>query len=245
MNHFSTIWISDTHLGTKSSNVKHLINFFKHNTADKIYLVGDIIDGWELNKKWYWPKSHNQFIRVILKISRKSKVIYVPGNHDSFLRNFISLIKFSSISFKKNTIHLTKQKKRILVTHGDQFDSVRNVSVLMNQLGDLLYSFFIFISTKITDWRNSRNLPHWSFATQIKMKSKNVKKYIKNYKLFMVNEARRSKCDGVICGHIHHPEIETIDGINYYNDGDWVEHLSALVEDKNGNIKLIYWKEIK
>lgn len=115
----------------------------------------------------------------------------------------------------------------------------------MNKLGDLLYSFFIFISTKITDWRNSRNLPHWSFATQVKMKSKNVKKYIKNYKLFMTNEARRNNCDGVVCGHIHHPEIETIDGINYYNDGDWVEHLSALVEDKNGNIKLIIWKEIK
>lgn len=245
MNYYRSIWISDIHLGTKASNVNHLINFLKHNSADKIYLVGDIIDGWELNKKWYWPKSHNQFLRVILKKSKKTKIIYVPGNHDSFLRNFLGLIKFSSISFKKEVIHKTLDKKKILVTHGDQFDSVRNISNFMNMLGDVLYTLFISISNKITDWRNAKNLPHWSFAAQVKMKSKNVKKYIQKYKLFMVNEAIRNNCDGVICGHIHYPEIETIKGIDYYNDGDWVESLSALVEDKKGKLKLVYWKEIK
>ena len=115
----------------------------------------------------------------------------------------------------------------------------------MNILGDVLYNFFISISNCITNLRNSKNLPHWSFASQIKMKSKKVKNYIEKYKLFMVNEAIRNHCDGVICGHIHFPEIDNINGIDYYNDGDWVESLSALVEDNDGKIKLIYWKEIK
>lgn len=245
MNYYRAIWLSDTHLGTKASNVNHLINFFKHNSADTIYLVGDIIDGWELNKKWYWPKSHNHLLREILKKAKKAKIIYIPGNHDSFLRNFLSLIKFSSISFKNHSIHKTLDQKRIYVTHGDQFDSVRKISAFMNILGDFLYNFFISISNWITNLRNSKNLPHWSFASQIKMKSKKVKNYIEKYKLFMVNEAIRNNCDGVICGHIHFPEIDNINGIDYYNDGDWVESLSALVEDMDGKIKLIYWKEIK
>ena len=236
MNYYRAIWISDTHLGTKFSNANHLINFFKHNSAESIYLVGDIIDGWELNKKWYWPKSHNHLLREILKKSKKSKIIYIPGNHDSFLRNYLSLIKFSSITFKKYSIHRTIDQKKIFVTHGDQFDSVRKISVFMNILGDFLYKLFMSISNWITHLRNSKNLGSFGDG---------VKNYIEKYKLFMVNEAIRNNCDGVICGHIHYPEIDNINGIDYYNDGDWVENLSALVEHTNGKIELIYWKEIK
>jgi UDP-2,3-diacylglucosamine pyrophosphatase LpxH len=244
VNNYKAIWISDIHLGTKVSNAKYLINFFKHNNAKKIYLVGDIIDGWELNKNWYWPQSHNELFRILLKKAKKSKIIFIPGNHDSFLREYIKDLKFSSINFKKNCIHKTKKGLKLYITHGDEFDNFRKIPKFLNIFGDFLYSFILYISMNITNLRNSKNLPHWSFAAEIKKKSNKVKNYINDYKGFMVNEAKRNDCNGVICGHIHHPEIQKIDNILYCNDGDWVESLSAIVEDNLGEIKLIYWKKI-
>lgn len=245
MNNYRAIWISDIHLGTKVAKTSHLLNFLKHNYAKKIFLVGDILDGWELSKKWYWPKSHNQVLSAFLKkAKKKSAIVYIPGNHDMFLREFSSHLKFSNIVVKKEAFYITKKNKKIWITHGDQFDSVRNISQLMHKFGDTIYSLIILISEQVTRWRNKKNLDHWSFASHIKNKSKGVKKYIDDFKQFMISEAKTRNCDGVICGHIHQPEIKKIGNTTYYNDGDWVENLSALVETNEGDLKIIYWKKI-
>lgn len=242
--HFRTIWISDIHLGTSGCQAKRLLEFLKATESDKLYLVGDIVDGWQLKRRWYWHQTHNDVVQLVMKKAKKgTKVIFVPGNHDEAVRQFIGL-DFGGIKIRDELIHTTANGKRMLVLHGDRFDGVIACAKWLAYVGDSLYTMILKINQVFNTWRARAGLPYWSLSQYLKLKVKNAVSYITSFEDALAAEARKQGLDGVICGHIHKPEIRDIDGILYCNDGDWVESLSALVEDKLGELRLVDWREI-
>ena len=242
--HFRTIWISDIHLGTSGCQAKRLLEFLKATESDKLYLVGDIVDGWQLKRRWYWHQTHNDVVQLVMKKAKKgTKVIFVPGNHDEAIRQFIGL-DFGGIKIRDELIHTTANGKRMLVLHGDRFDGVIACAKWLAYVGDSLYTMILKFNQVFNAWRARAGLPYWSLSQYLKLKVKNAVSYITSFEDALAAEARKQGLDGVICGHIHKPEIRDIDGILYCNDGDWVESLSALVEDKLGELRLVDWREI-
>ncbi len=241
---FRTIWISDVHLGTTGCQAQRLLEFLRKTESDTLYLVGDIIDGWQLKRRWYWDQSHNNVVQTVLKKARKgTEVIFVPGNHDEAVRQFIDL-DFGGIRVRDELIHTTAQGKRMLVLHGDRFDGVISCAKWLAYVGDNLYTMILKWNQWLNSWRARAGLPYWSLSQYLKLKVKNAVSYISSFENALAAEAKRRGLDGVICGHIHKPEIREIDGITYCNDGDWVESLSALVEDYAGELRLVTWQEI-
>ena len=242
--HFRTIWISDVHLGTSGCQAKRLLEFLKVTESNKLYLVGDIVDGWQLKRRWYWHQTHNDVVQLVLKKAKKgTKVIFVPGNHDEVVRQFIGL-DFGGIKIRDEHVHVTANGKRMLVLHGDRFDGVIACAKWLAYVGDSLYTMILKFNQIYNVWRARAGLPYWSLSQYLKLKVKNAVSYITSFEDALAAEARKQKVDGVICGHIHKPEIREIDGILYCNDGDWVESLSALVEDEAGELSLVNWHDI-
>ncbi len=241
---FRTIWISDVHLGTSGCQAKRLLEFLKATESDKLYLVGDIVDGWQLKRRWYWHQTHNDVVQLVLKKAKKgTKVIFVPGNHDEAVRQFIGL-DFGGIKIRDELVHTTADGKRMLVLHGDRFDGVIACAKWLAYVGDSLYTMILKFNQVYNGWRARAGLPYWSLSQYLKLKVKNAVSYITSFEQALAAEARKQGVDGVICGHIHKPEIRDIDGILYCNDGDWVESLSALVEESSGALRLIDWHEV-
>ncbi|WP_295761030.1 UDP-2,3-diacylglucosamine diphosphatase [Undibacterium sp.] len=241
---FRTIWISDLHLGTTGCQATRLLEFLQATESETLYLVGDIIDGWQLKRRWYWDQAHNNVVQLVLKKAKKgTNVIFVPGNHDEAVRQFIDL-DFGGIKVRDELIHVTSQGKRMLVLHGDRFDGVIACAKWLAYVGDSLYTMILKFNQVLNTWRARLGLPYWSLSQYLKLKVKNAVSYISSFENALADEARKRGLDGVICGHIHKAEIRDIDGITYCNDGDWVESLSALVEDANGALRLVSWHEI-
>ena len=242
--HYRTIWISDIHLGTAGCQADYLLDFLKHNEAKTFYLVGDIIDGWRLKKSWYWPQAHNDVVQKILRKVRKgSEVFYIPGNHDEAARQFIGMT-FGDIQIRNEMIHVTANGKRLWITHGDLFDSVMQYAKWLAYLGDSAYTLILVINRMFNNIRIKLGLQYWSLSQFLKHKVKNAVSFMADFEAIMAREARKRKCDGVVCGHIHKAEIRDIDGLLYCNDGDWVESLTALVETFDGELKIIHWPHI-
>jgi UDP-2,3-diacylglucosamine pyrophosphatase LpxH len=242
--HYRTIWISDIHLGTAGCQATYLLDFLKHNESDTLYLVGDILDGWQLRKGWYWPQSHNDVVQKLLRKARKgTRVVYVPGNHDSMARQFIGLA-FGDITVADEVIHTTADGKRLLVTHGDLFDGVMQHARWLAYVGDSLYTFTLVLNRWFNWLRAHFGYPYWSLSQYLKHKVKNAVSFISAFEHVMTEEAKRRQCDGVVCGHIHKPEIRSLDGLLYCNDGDWVESLSALTETADGQLEIVYWTHL-
>lgn len=242
--HFRTIWISDVHLGTSGCQAKRLLEFLKVTESDKLYLVGDIVDGWQLKRRWYWHQTHNDVVQLVMKKAKKgTKVIFVPGNHDEVVRQFIGL-NFGGIKIRDEHVHVTANGKRMLVLHGDRFDGVIACAKWLAYVGDSLYTMILKFNQVFNAWRARVGLPYWSLSQYLKLKVKNAVSYITSFEDALAAEARKQNLDGVICGHIHKAEIRDIDGILYCNDGDWVESLTALVEDEVGELSLVDWHEI-
>lgn len=238
---FRTIWISDLHLGTSGCQAKRLLEFLKATDSETLYLVGDIIDGWQLKRRWYWDQTHNNVIQTLLKKAKKgTNVIFVPGNHDEAARQFIEL-DFGGIKVRDELIHTTADGKRMLVLHGDRFDGVIACAKWLAYLGDSMYTVILKFNQIFNQWRARAGLPYWSLSQYLKSKVKNAVSYITKFEDALADEARKRGLDGVICGHIHKPEIRDIDGIKYCNDGDWVESLTALVEHADGRLELVDW----
>jgi UDP-2,3-diacylglucosamine pyrophosphatase LpxH len=241
---FRTIWISDVHLGTTGCQAARLLEFLQATESETLYLVGDIIDGWQLRSRWYWDQTHNNVVQHVLKKAKKgTEVIFVPGNHDEAIRQFIDL-DFGGIRIRDELIHVTAQGKRMLVLHGDRFDGVIACAKWLAYVGDSLYTMILKFNQVYNNWRARAGLPYWSLSQYLKLKVKNAVSYITSFEDALAAEARKKGVDGVICGHIHKPEIRDIGGITYCNDGDWVESLSALVEDQAGELRLVTWQEI-
>ena len=241
MNQYRAIWISDVHLGTAGCQAKYLLDFLKHNEADKFYLVGDIIDGWQLRKRWYWPQSHNDVVQKLLRKARKgTEVIFIPGNHDEMARQFFGM-NLGDIRIEEEVLHVMADGRRLWITHGDLFDGVMQYAKWLAYVGDTLYIFILWVNRWFNKIRSRMGLNYWSLSQYLKHSVKNAVSFIADFEQIMAREARIRGCDGVVCGHIHKAEIRMIDDILYCNDGDWVESLTALVEDMNGELRIVHW----
>jgi UDP-2,3-diacylglucosamine pyrophosphatase LpxH len=236
-----TAFISDTHLGTAGCNAELLLDFLKSVDCETLYLVGDIVDGWQLKRGWYWPPRHNDVVRCVLKKAKHgTRVVYVPGNHDEVFRDYVGL-NLGGIELVREAVHLTADGRRLLVLHGDEFDGVVLYARWLAFLGDSAYTLLLKLN-RVLNWiRRKRGLPYWSLSSHLKKKVKNAVQFISSFEEVVAHAAHERGAQGVVCGHIHSAEIRQIDDVTYYNDGDWVESCTALVEHPDGRMEIIDW----
>ncbi len=240
--HYRTIWLSDLHLGTKNARTDSLLDFLRQYESSTLYLVGDIIDGWQLKKSWFWDQAHNDVVQKILRKARKgTRVVYISGNHDEFLRPY-GILNFGRITFQTKTIHRTADNRQFLVLHGDQFDSVMQKAPWLAHLGDAAYDWALFVNRMFNIFRELFGMEYWSLSAYLKHKVKNAVSFISSYEGALAQAAAVHGVDGIICGHIHKAEMRSIGSVLYCNTGDWVESCTALVEDMDGRLELLRWK---
>jgi UDP-2,3-diacylglucosamine pyrophosphatase LpxH len=241
---FRSVFISDVHLGFKGCQADLLLQFLRNTRCETLFLIGDIIDVWNMRNGLYWPQSHNDVIRTILgKAKHGTRVIYIPGNHDELFRDYDG-VTFGNLSIRRDYVHHTADGRRLLLLHGDEFDGLVQCSPWLAHLGNHAYGFLLRINRYVNWVRRRFGYHYWSLAAFLKHKVKNAVKYIANFEEVVARAARRRGVDGLVCGHIHRPEIRDIRGILYCNDGDWVESCSALVEHPDGRLELIDWAAI-
>ena len=234
-----TVWISDLHLGTPGCQAKALLDFLRDVECETLYLVGDIIDGWQLRRSWYWPQAHNDVVQKLLRKARKgTRVIFIPGNHDEFARKYLTH-NFGGVDVMEEAMHVTADGKRLWITHGDLYDGVIQCARWLAIMGDLAYEFTLKVNRWFNRVRAKCGLPYWSLSRYLKHKVKRAVSYINEFENAVAREAKKRGAHGVVCGHIHHAEIREIDGVLYCNDGDWVESLTALVEHFDGRLEII------
>ena len=241
---YRTLFLSDVHLGTRGCQAELLTDFLLQNNAESIYLVGDIFDGWALSRRgWHWPQAHNNVVQVLLDKARKgTRVIFVPGNHDEVMRNYLGT-HFGGIKVTQTSEFTALNGKRFLVTHGDQFDTVVMNAKWLAHLGDAAYDFLIWVNPKINRIRSLWGGQYWSLSKWAKRQVKAAVSFIGQYEDVLADEAKRGGFDGVICGHIHHANMREIQGITYINTGDWVESCTAIAEQPTGELILIDWEK--
>jgi len=237
------IFISDVHLGTKDCKAAQLNEFLKTHHCKTLYIVGDFIDGWRMAKKVHWKKSYTRILRRILKLSKRGvDIYYITGNHDEFLRKFANN-RFDNIHLLNKVVHETADNRRLVIMHGDQFDGVTRAHSILKWIGDWGYDVLMFLNRQFNRARAKYGYGYWSFAGFLKQHIKRAQTYIADYEDAASHYAAKHQFDGIICGHIHHPAIKQINGVSYYNTGDWVESCTALIEDFNGRFSLMDWKD--
>jgi UDP-2,3-diacylglucosamine pyrophosphatase LpxH len=240
---YRTIWISDVHLGTRGCNDRLLIDFLDHVDSDTLYLVGDIIDGWRLKKRFFWPEQHSAIIRRIMKRAKRgTSVVYIPGNHDEMFRQFAGT-NFGGVLIRKKAIHTTADGRRLLILHGDEFDAVVMGARWLAFLGDAAYEFLMRLNVGVNWVRRAFRLPYWSLSKHAKHRVKNAVEFISRFEEAVAHEASLRNVDGVVCGHIHTAEERRFGDVIYYNDGDWVEGCTALVEHFDGRMEILHWAD--
>lgn len=245
LKHYRTLFISDVHLGSKGCQAELLLDFLRYHSAEKVYLVGDIVDGWRLKKNWYWPQKHNDVVQKLLRLARKgAQVFYLPGNHDEFLRDYLG-VDFGGVTVVDRVVHETADGRRLLVIHGDQFDIVVRHAKWLATLGDGAYVFAIKMNTHVNKLRRAFGLSYWSLSAWAKMKVKSAVNFVGEFEKALCHEAERTNVDGVVCGHIHHATMHNDYGIEYINTGDWVESCSLVAENHDGTMEIIRWTELK
>lgn len=239
MNHYRTGWISDVHLGTRGCNAEALLDFLRHHEFETLYVVGDLIDVWALRRGIYWPQAHNDVIQKLLRAGRKgTRIIYIPGNHDEFISGFLG--EYGAASIQPRAIHRCADGRRILVIHGHELDTVVQNHRWLALLGDLGYRALLQLNTPVNRVRRWLGLGYWSLSAAVKRNVKNAVSFIGEFEKAIVRFSSSERVSGVLCGHIHSPVIRRIDGVDYYNCGDWVESCTALVEDHTGAIRLVH-----
>jgi UDP-2,3-diacylglucosamine pyrophosphatase LpxH len=242
---YRTIWISDVHLGTRGCNAAMLIDFLDSTDSETMYLVGDIIDGWRMKKKFYWPPAHNDIVwRVMKRAKRGTRVVYIPGNHDEMFRQFAGL-NFGGVEIRREAIHETADGRRLLVLHGDEFDAVMLAHRWLAVIGDHAYTLLMRCNYGVNRIRAWMGKPYWSLSKHAKHKVKNAVEFIGQFEQVVAHAAAERHVDGVVCGHIHTAEMRDIAGIEYYNDGDWVEGCTALVEHFDGRMEVLHWADVQ
>ena len=242
---YKSIFISDVHLGTKFSNTTRLLDFFKSNESENLYLVGDIIDGWAIKRKFIWPQTHSDVIQKILKKARKGcNVTFITGNHDEFLRPFVPLVLGDSMDIKNEVEYTSIKGKRYLITHGDFFDSITMTKKWLAVLGDYGYDLLLNINQILNVIRLRLGIKSkWSLSKYVKDHVKTSVSFITDFESTLAKHAKYKGYDGIICGHIHKAEMRDVDTIEYLNCGDWVESCTAIVETLDGEFKIINWLE--
>jgi len=238
-----TVWISDLHLGTPGCQAEALLDFLREVECETLYLVGDIIDGWQLRRSWYWPQAHNDVVQKLLRKARKgTRVIFVPGNHDEFARRYVQH-NFGGVDVMEECMHVTADGRQLWITHGDLFDGVIQCARWLACVGDVAYEFTLKVNRHFNRLRARLGLPYWSLSRYLKLKVKRAVSYVGDFEVAVAREARKRGAQGVVCGHIHHAEMREIDGVLYCNDGDWVESLTALVEHHDGQLEILDYSE--
>ncbi len=240
---YRTVWISDVHLGMRACKAEYLLDFLNHVQCRQLYLVGDMIDLWNMKRGIYWPAAHNQVVLKILDMaSRGTRVTYVPGNHDETFREYLGSV-LGGVNVERDAIHVTADGRRLLVLHGDEFDAVTLNRRWLAFLGHYAYVSLLVANRWFNSVRQRLGFPYWSLAAFLKHKVKNAVNFISHFEECVADEARRRGVDGVVCGHIHHATIQDLNGVLYCNDGDWVESCTALVEDQRGSLSIIHWAD--
>ena len=238
-----TVFISDVHLGFRGCQAEYLLDFLARLDADQLVLVGDIVDLWSLRRTVYWPVAHHEVLRTILGLARSgTRVIYVPGNHDEGFRELCGA-QVAGIEIRRDFIHEAADGRRYLVLHGDDFDGAVKFSGLLKAVGERLYDVFLWLGRGVQSVRRRFGFGYWSLATWVKQSVPDARRYVERFERAAAQAAQRHGLDGVICGHIHRPGIRDVDGVRYCNDGDWVEHCTALVEDRSGALAIVNWPE--
>ena len=241
---YRSIFVSDVHLGTKDCKAGQLNNFLKHNSCDTLYLVGDIIDAWKIQQnKWRWKQSHTNVVRRVLgHAKRGTRVVFIAGNHDEFLRPMIPYgFSFGLVEIHNQIEHIGADGKHYLVTHGDLFDGITRLAPWIAFLGDKAYDFVLGLNNKFNWIRRRMGFGYFSLSKYLKYKVKKAVDFVFKFEENLANYCKKRGYDGVICGHIHHAEIKEINGVAYMNDGDWVESCTALVEHHDGRWEIITW----
>ena len=243
--HYRTVFLSDIHLGTRGCQAELLLDFLRHMTCERMYLIGDIVDGWRLKGGWYWPQTHNDVVQKLLRLARKgAAIIYIPGNHDDRVRDFCG-VHFGGVVVARDAIHQTADGRRFLVLHGDEFDGVVRHAPALALAGDLAYRIVLTLNTHLNRVRRRLGFGYWSLSAFLKSKVKNALQFIDGFEHAVADEARRRGVEGVICGHIHKAEMREIRGVAYINDGDWVESCTALVEHPDGRLEILEWATLR
>jgi len=238
---YRTLFLSDIHLGTRGSRAGALAAFLRGVECDHLYLVGDIIDGWRLRRSWYWDAYHDEVVRLILHMARASTIVtYIPGNHDETLRGWLGL-EVSGVALRPSAVHETADGRRLLVIHGDEFDSVVRYARFLALLGDWAYTVALVANRHFNRVRRWLGYPYWSLSAWLKQRVKEAVKAIDRFEAALAAEALQRGLDGVVCGHIHKAELREVDGVIYANAGDWVESCTALVEHPDGRLDLVDW----
>lgn len=244
--YYRSIFVSDVHLGTRDCRADYLLDFLRSTRSDYLYLVGDIFDFWAMRRRVYWTPAQSAIIQEIFKKAEQgTQVIYIPGNHDSLCREFIGS-EYNGVKIQGDAVHVGADGRRFYVSHGDELDGMVKHNRLLKYIGDQAYGWLLNLNRKYNLARQRFGHPYWSLSVYIKTRVKNAQRYINEFERAAAYQARHHHgCDGYIGGHIHKAGIEHIDGVVYCNDGDWVEHCTALAEDDNGTLQLLHWADLK
>ncbi len=245
---YRTVFISDAHLGTKSCRSDFLADFIEKIDCDKLFLVGDIIDGWRLRKNWYWDASHDRVVRALLRhVKRGTEIVYIPGNHDEMFRAWLPSaqdphqLEVAGIEVRRETTHETALGVRLLILHGDEFDGVMRYAKFLARLGDSAYTAALVANRYFNAMRRVMGYEYWSLSQWLKRQVKGAVKAIDRFETTLAADAAKRGFDGIVCGHIHHAEMRMIGDVLYCNTGDWVESCTALVEQMDGRLELLDW----
>lgn len=241
---YRAVFLSDIHLGTRGCNAAFLLDFLAHIECDRLYLVGDVVDGWRLKKSWYWQPQFDDIVRAFMdRAQAGTTVTYIPGNHDEMFRDWLGL-ELRGIRLQGEAVHTAADGRRFLVIHGDEFDGVIRYAKFLAHLGDWAYDWALVVNRVFNAGRRRLGYPYWSLSQWLKRQVKEAVKAIDRFETALAGEAKRRGLDGVICGHIHHAEMRTVNGVLYMNDGDWVESCTALVEHHDGRFELLDWAAV-
>nr|MBS0019501.1 UDP-2,3-diacylglucosamine diphosphatase [Gammaproteobacteria bacterium] len=239
--HYRAIFLSDIHLGTRGAQGAFLLDFLTHTSSKYLYLVGDILDLWKMKNGWYWPRVNNEIVRLVFdKAQNGTRVIYVPGNHDDLLRDLAGS-EFNGIHIQQEAIHETADGKKMLVLHGDEFDSIVKHNRWLAVVGSGAYEALLVANRWFNSLRRRWGFPYWSLSAYVKHRVKNAVQFISSFERVVTLEATRRRVDGLICGHIHKATVEKVGEVLYANSGDWVESCTALVEDDAGDLRILRW----
>ncbi|MEW6427368.1 MAG: UDP-2,3-diacylglucosamine diphosphatase [Thermodesulfobacteriota bacterium] len=238
-----SIWLSDMHLGSLDVNSSFLLDFLKKHDSEYLYLVGDILDLWKLGRGWHWPAINSEIIRLIMeKANNGTKVVYIPGNHDEQIKAYADTV-FNGIRIVENARHTTADGRRFLVTHGDEFDLISQHSRWLARIGSTAYDKLLRVNHYFNRARKRCGCRYWSLSAYLKFRVKETVNFISRFEHRVVQVANQHNVDGLICGHIHSAGLKSFSGLTYSNAGDWVESCTALMEERNGRLKIVRWTD--
>ena len=239
-----SLFLSDIHLGTRGCQAESLLAFLKHYESENLFLVGDIVDFWAMNRSIYWSAAQNTVVQKVLKRARHGvKIMYVPGNHDESLREYVGT-SFGDIEIVLDHVHTMADGKRFLLIHGDEFDQVTRYHKWVAVLGDVAYNILVRVNSWLSWARRTMNIPgYWSLAGYAKRKVKSAVSFIFDFEDSVLRHVKTRGLDGVICGHIHSAALKQVEGITYINCGDWVDSCTAIIEHLDGRLELVHWRQ--